>query len=506
MKITRENYEGFFLDYIEGNLAAERVSELLVFLAENPDLAAELDGLDTATTASNEVVFSFKNELKKPELPIQEEELDLLLAREAEGHVSADEAQLIEKLSAEFPFVAKLRAAFAKAVFVPELISFEHKQWLNFLEQADMQSIDMRMAASAEGDLNEQEEMALQNEIAISEVSQREYEVMKRAKLTASTESLEDKTAIAIPSLVDMSDVQNLLIAKVEGDLTLEQNQSLSALLAKDEKLQAVLALLYKTKLKPATVVFEGKNELRKKEAVVIPLRRIALAITSAAAVVALIVWFNFNTAVVPSETALLEDRNAQVKNANEQVANNSPTTKEEAEQNDKEVIVAPSQNDANDVALRKDAPEQIQMNNEQQDPAAQRLPHPNPMQMMEYDGALAMEAKNELKPSTVDMSLIHKADANKEVVFANAVESKPATILQLLGDAAEKRFEKTAAYALVERQAEKIAPQRDNFNYERTEDELKLKIGKLEVNRSKKRKDKDSNFFETLYNRIVKQ
>jgi hypothetical protein len=43
MKITRENYEAWLLDYMEGNLTEDQRAELLIFLAEHPDLEAEFD-------------------------------------------------------------------------------------------------------------------------------------------------------------------------------------------------------------------------------------------------------------------------------------------------------------------------------------------------------------------------------------------------------------------------------------------------------------------------------
>ncbi len=46
MKITRKNYEQFFLDYFEGNLPDNRVGELMRFLDENPDLRDEFDAFE----------------------------------------------------------------------------------------------------------------------------------------------------------------------------------------------------------------------------------------------------------------------------------------------------------------------------------------------------------------------------------------------------------------------------------------------------------------------------
>ena len=43
MKITRDNYEIWFLDYLEGRLNDSEKEELHQFLASHHDLAAELD-------------------------------------------------------------------------------------------------------------------------------------------------------------------------------------------------------------------------------------------------------------------------------------------------------------------------------------------------------------------------------------------------------------------------------------------------------------------------------
>jgi hypothetical protein len=66
-KITRHNYEAFFLDYLEGNLSEKLNIELKVFLAQNPDLAVDLEdfenvSLEPATESSN------WNDLKVPSL------------------------------------------------------------------------------------------------------------------------------------------------------------------------------------------------------------------------------------------------------------------------------------------------------------------------------------------------------------------------------------------------------------------------------------------------------
>ncbi len=70
MLITRQNYEEFFLDYLDGNLNRELESEFNEFLASNPDLKSELDEMKDFQNLSIETdkhIFSNKDDLKKDE-------------------------------------------------------------------------------------------------------------------------------------------------------------------------------------------------------------------------------------------------------------------------------------------------------------------------------------------------------------------------------------------------------------------------------------------------------
>ena len=66
MKITRSNYESWFLDYLEGNLDPLLNAEFQSFLKQNPDLAAELEDGDWLTLPKDEGIhFEEKDLLKK---------------------------------------------------------------------------------------------------------------------------------------------------------------------------------------------------------------------------------------------------------------------------------------------------------------------------------------------------------------------------------------------------------------------------------------------------------
>lgn len=67
MRITRSNYESWFLDYLEGNLVPSLTEEFQAFIKQNPDLAKELEMWDLiALQASKSIQFDVKEELKKP--------------------------------------------------------------------------------------------------------------------------------------------------------------------------------------------------------------------------------------------------------------------------------------------------------------------------------------------------------------------------------------------------------------------------------------------------------
>ena len=65
MKIDRNNYEIYFLDYLEGNLKPEKEAELLAFLEEHPHLKEAFENFGQIHLTPLEVFFEKKEELKK---------------------------------------------------------------------------------------------------------------------------------------------------------------------------------------------------------------------------------------------------------------------------------------------------------------------------------------------------------------------------------------------------------------------------------------------------------
>jgi hypothetical protein len=65
MKIDRNNYEQYFLDYLDGQMNPEQEKILLSFLEFNPDLKEEIEGLERAHLLPSEKIFIKKDKLLK---------------------------------------------------------------------------------------------------------------------------------------------------------------------------------------------------------------------------------------------------------------------------------------------------------------------------------------------------------------------------------------------------------------------------------------------------------
>ena len=65
MEISRNNYEIFFLDYLDGKLEGKEIDRFLDFIEQNPDLKKELAGIENLKLPAEKVSFSNKNLLHK---------------------------------------------------------------------------------------------------------------------------------------------------------------------------------------------------------------------------------------------------------------------------------------------------------------------------------------------------------------------------------------------------------------------------------------------------------
>jgi|GEM_PF-1391751 len=437
MAISRNNYEAFFLDYIEGNFRADLHEELQLFLQNNPDLASELDEMKSFSEvhdfnhADHEVVFTGKEFLKKGESSMQEDLLDELLAKELEGDLTKEETAMLQKIAFDSSFVERWRKLFALT------------------------------------------------------------------KLKAGNETFTDKDVVRIPESVDHSSIHELLIAHCEGDLTAEENLMLESLLASDQALRTELSLYSLTRIKPETISFPAKALLYKKETPVISLRKIYYGVAAAASVALLIVVLNYtdksSALTVASHTPRVEMKNpiapfvngAQPAQGNKRPESIPLNTATNIPVDDIAIATAPKRKN---ILANK--------TNEQQPSIAQEETSVLvPAEYLQYIDAenLATLTPKGIEYQMPDMKKVYEPPIHL-APYDNQEES--ITLLAYLSKEASSRIAGSRAFADTEKQFELLAGKvNDKFRFERIpleeKDELILKIGKLELRRKVSQREK---------------
>jgi len=127
MSINKNNYEAFFLDYIEGNLSAEEVAELILFMEKNPLLKEELDGFDLLEV--NPIAnVSFNKEALK--VHINKNNVDDFIIGSIEGvNTELDEKELATFVN-ENPESQLLLNRYKKTVLSAPTVTFPKKNSL----------------------------------------------------------------------------------------------------------------------------------------------------------------------------------------------------------------------------------------------------------------------------------------------------------------------------------------------------------------------------------------
>ncbi len=102
MKIDRNNYEAYFIDYLDGNLDETLVNDFIEFIQQNPDLKDELALFNSVKIPSEEVVFSKKEKLFKEKYDA-EKEFNYAAIASIENDLSETEQQEFESYISKHP-------------------------------------------------------------------------------------------------------------------------------------------------------------------------------------------------------------------------------------------------------------------------------------------------------------------------------------------------------------------------------------------------------------------
>ena len=130
MDITRENYETWFVDYLEGTLDESMVDRFIEFLQENPDLKEELKLFESVTAVPEELAFTSKNKLYKSKFDLENEFNETAVAA-IEGDLDESENAAFEIYLATHPEKQKEKQLFEKTILTAdETVLFKKKDQL----------------------------------------------------------------------------------------------------------------------------------------------------------------------------------------------------------------------------------------------------------------------------------------------------------------------------------------------------------------------------------------
>lgn len=124
MMLNRENYEAFFLLYIDNELSAEERRAVELFIAQHPDLAPELDQL--AGVILPEETFAFPGR----EILYRNDETESLLLSYIDKELATEEAKTLEEKLLASPALQQQLVQLQNAVLPMENIVFENKSVL----------------------------------------------------------------------------------------------------------------------------------------------------------------------------------------------------------------------------------------------------------------------------------------------------------------------------------------------------------------------------------------
>lgn len=98
MKISRENYEIWFSDWLDNNLTGRQTDELNAFLELNSDLRDEFNALASIKLEPEVISYAGKESLRKSPEQISRSQFELLCAARAENDLTALQAKEMDEM------------------------------------------------------------------------------------------------------------------------------------------------------------------------------------------------------------------------------------------------------------------------------------------------------------------------------------------------------------------------------------------------------------------------
>jgi hypothetical protein len=130
MEITRDNYEEFFIDFLEGNIDESIVDQFIEFLQRNPDLKDELKAFKSFSPEEEKIIFPGKEKLYKEKYDSQKE-FDLSSVAIIENDLSPEETHNFQIYLNKHPEKVKEFELFKKTrLNADESVIFKNKKRL----------------------------------------------------------------------------------------------------------------------------------------------------------------------------------------------------------------------------------------------------------------------------------------------------------------------------------------------------------------------------------------
>lgn len=127
ININRNNYEEYFIDYLDGNLSQTDKQQVFIFLEQNPDLKEELEMFQQEALVPEDVFFEGKQDLKRARLFPSDNHFDELCIASIEGDLTKNEQAVFDhylgenaEKHQEFLIYTKIKLKANKAIVFSE--------------------------------------------------------------------------------------------------------------------------------------------------------------------------------------------------------------------------------------------------------------------------------------------------------------------------------------------------------------------------------------------------
>jgi hypothetical protein len=181
-KINSHNYEAFLVDYFDGNLSDILITELKAFVIANPQLNIDLDDMDLPSFAEEGIEAGFKNDLKKTDTFLEDEELINYL----ENNLTEADKKIFEvKLVNDIALNNELKG-YKNTILINEpALVFNEKAGL--VKTDDDLILNNSALAYLEGQLEASGKLQFEAELKTNSTLQKEVALLNKTKLEATT-------------------------------------------------------------------------------------------------------------------------------------------------------------------------------------------------------------------------------------------------------------------------------------------------------------------------------